>query len=178
MSKYFDSLCDAMDLLAQHPRAVFMGQSVACPGTAMFNTLKNVPMEKRLELPVFEDTQMGMAIGMAMNGELPICIFPRINFMLCAVNQLVNHLDKIPLYSHGGYKPKVIIRTAVATDNPLNPGPQHLGDYTDVFSRLLKNVTVFNLHSYYDSNVPCYQSAMDSKWSSLLVEHTGLYDLA
>jgi len=176
-SKYFDALCEAMAMLSQQPRAVFMGQSVSYPGTAMFQTLKDVPMEKRLELPVFEDTQLGMATGMALVGDLPICIFPRVNFLLCAINQLVNHLDKLPLYSHGGYNPKVLIRTAVATDKPLDPGVQHLGNYTEAIHRMLNKVEVFDLWEE-DWIVPAYRYAMKSSGSFLLVEHTELYGLS
>jgi pyruvate/2-oxoglutarate/acetoin dehydrogenase E1 component len=176
VSKYFDALCEAMAMLSQQPRAVFMGQSVQYPGTAMFQTLKDVPMEKRLELPVFEDTQMGMATGMALAGDLPICIFPRINFLLCAINQLVNHLDKLPLYSHGGYKPKVLIRTSVATDKPLDPGVQHLGNYTESIHRMLKTVAVYDLRHAH-AIVPAYRDAMNYG-STLLVEHTELYGLS
>src|SRR6516162_7203129 len=112
MSEYFDQLSKAMVAVAQHPRAVFMGQAVEYPGTAIFNTLKDVPKEKKLELPVAEDMQMGMAIGMSLNGELPICIYPRINFLLLAINQLVLHLDKLPLYSD--WKPNVLITKPIA----------------------------------------------------------------
>ncbi len=101
-----------------------MGQAVVDAGTAMSTTLQHIPIEKRLELPVAEEMQLGMAIGMSLSGALPICIYPRFNFLLLAVNQLVNHLDKLPLYST--YRPKVLIRTAVATGYPLDPGPQHL----------------------------------------------------
>ena len=54
-----------------------------------------ISLEKRIELPVFEETQMGMTLGMALNGSVPISIFPRWNFLILATNQIVNHLDKI-----------------------------------------------------------------------------------
>ena len=92
---------------------LFLGQAVACAGTAMTNTLKNVDRAKLLEMPVTEDLQMGMSIGMALNGMVPISIYPRWNFLLCAVSQVVSHLDKLSAMSDGGYQPKVIIRTGI-----------------------------------------------------------------
>ncbi len=174
VGSYFQELTKAMEMLARHPRAIFMGQSVAYPGTAMRNTLLNVPAEKLLELPVAEDMQMGMAIGMSLSGELPICIYPRINFMFLCLNQLVLHLDKLPLYGNG-YKPKVIIRTAVATAKPLDPGPQHLGDYSEQFSEMLDTVLVQRLLTP-DRIVPEYRAAMEREGSTLLVEYAELYD--
>lgn len=52
-----------MEWLASHGDTVFLGQAVEVPGTAMFNTLTQVPVAQKLELPVAEEMQMGMAIG-------------------------------------------------------------------------------------------------------------------
>ena len=169
---YFDELTNAMVMLAEDPRSIFMGQAVAFPGTAIFNTLHNVPMGKRLELPVFENTQLGMAIGMSLDGLLPICIYPRINFLLEAMSQLVQHLDKLPLYSK--YQPKVIIRTAVATPEPLDPGPQHLGDYSNAIQGMLTTIPVVKLYRTQDI-MPGYRGALERDGSTLLVEYTRNY---
>lgn len=171
-TQYFSELCCAMELLSQHPRSVFMGQSVQYPGTAMFNTLRNVPMEQRVELPVFEDCQLGLATGASLNGDLVVSLYPRINFLLLAMSQLVLHLDCIPRYS--AYRPKVIIRTAVATDQPLNPGPQHLSDYSQALRSMLRTVNVVSLFRA-EQIVPEYQKAMEVEHSTLLVEYSNQY---
>lgn len=164
-----------MELCAEQPRSVFVGQAVRFPGTAMFTTLKNVPMEKRVEFPVAEDMQLGFCTGMSLNGDFPIAIYPRINFLLLAINQLVLHLDKLPLYSK--YQPKVLVRTAIATDSPMNPGPQHLGDFTAAIQRMLDTVRVYSLE-YSDEIVPAYREALKFEGSSLIVEHTSKYGLS
>ena len=61
--------------------------------SSIYQSLINIPQEK-LELPVFEDTQMGMTLGLALEG-FPISCFPRFDFVLLGLNQLVNHMDKI-----------------------------------------------------------------------------------
>ena len=171
-SAYFTQLCLAMEMLSKHPRSVFMGQSVAYPGTAMFNTLRNVGHSKRVEWPVAEDMQLGVAIGSSLNGDLPICMYPRINFLLLAMSQLVLHLDAIPRYS--AYRPKVIIRTAIATDQPLDPGPQHVGEYAYALESMLKTVTVVRLNRAQDI-LPQYHAAMEREGSSLIVELLSQY---
>ena len=163
-----------MRLLANEPHTIFVGQGVACAGTTMTDTLAAVPREKLLEFPVAEDMQMGFAIGLALNGYLPICIYPRWNFLLLAANQLVNHLDRLPIYSAGRYMPKVIIRTSVPSIAPFNPGPQHDDDFTDAFLLMLRTVTVVRLERP-DQIVPCYVQAVQRPLSTLLVEHTALY---
>lgn len=139
----------------------------------MFRTLADVPIEKRLELPVVEDMQMGMAIGMSLSGHLPVCIYPRFNFLLLALNQLVLHLDKLPLM--GDYKPKVLVRTAVATSKPLYPGPQHIGNYTTALAHMLDTVAIDRLE-HADDIVPAYERALGRDGSTLLIEYHEKYD--
>ncbi len=174
--KYFDELCRAMEFLARDPRTMFLGQAVACPGTAMTNTLKNVAREKLLELPVTEDMQMGMSNGLALTGVVPVCIYPRWNFLLCAVSQVVGHLDKLPAMSNGGYQPKVIIRTGIGSERPLHPQFQHVGDYTDAFRLMCKNIEVIRLDEP-GQIFPAYQKALEREdgKSTIIVEYGDYY---
>lgn len=174
--KYFDELCRAMDYLARNPRVMFLGQAVACPGTAMTNTLKNVPRERLLELPVAEEMQMGMSTGLALTGLVPVSIFPRWNFLLLAVNQVVNHLDKLPDMSSGGYQPKVIIRTGIGSERPLHPQHQHVGDFTDAFRAMCRNIEVLRLEEPADV-FPAYQKALEREdgKSTIVVEYGDYY---
>jgi pyruvate/2-oxoglutarate/acetoin dehydrogenase E1 component len=119
--RYFDELKRSMEYLAQDPRVLFLGQAVACPGTGMSNTLRDVPLEKRWEMPVTEELQMGVTNGLALQGWVPVSIFPRWNFLLLAVNQLVNHLDKMGLLGNGGFQSKVVVRTSIGSERPLHP---------------------------------------------------------
>ncbi len=172
---YFAELCRAMSLVAQYPAAIFMGQGVARHGgTSMSQTFAGVPEAKLLEIPVAEDMQMGMATGMAIGGLLPICAFPRWNFFLLSWNQLVNHLDRLPIYSAGGYKPRVIIRVATPSTKPFNPQSQHDDDFTESLDLMLRTVSVVTLPLSSDI-VLAYQQAMRADGSTVLVEFTDLY---
>lgn len=175
-SSYFEELLRSMTWLGQQPNTVFMGQAVAYPGTAMTATLAQVPPEKLLELPVMEDAQLGMSTGMALDGMVPISIYPRWNFLLLATNQLVLHLDKLPIYSNGGYKPKVIIRTAVASRTPLDPQVQHLGDFSEAYRRMLRTVEIIDLDKT-EMIFSAYRKAYEREdgRSTLIVERTDRY---
>ena len=175
--RYFDELKRAMNWLAEQDNTLFVGQAVAVPGTAMFNTLKEVPEHQRIELPVFEDTQMGMSLGMTFAGKRVISVFPRWNFLLCATNQLVNHVDKYKLMSEGEGTPSLIIRTSVGSERPLFPGHQHIGNYSEAFRTMLKNVDVVELkepEQIFDG----YKNAYERKdgRSTLLVEFGDYYN--
>jgi pyruvate/2-oxoglutarate/acetoin dehydrogenase E1 component len=172
MGAYFDALCGTMHALGAYPNSIFLGQAIANPGTGMSASFKDVPRDKLVELPVFEDCQLGMSIGLSLAGQLPISVFPRWNFLVCAANQLVNHLDKIQLYS--AFTPRVIIRVAVGTDQPLNPGPQHLGDFTWGFRSILKTVRIVQLE--HASEIPgAYYEAALHGGSTILVEYPEMY---
>jgi len=175
--KYFDELKRSMDYLAQDPRTVFMGQAVAVPGTAMSNTLKDVPPSRLIELPVAEEMQMGMTTGMALTGMVPVSIFPRWNFLLVAVSQLVSHLDKVDVMSNGGYKAKAIIRTGVGAQRPMHPQHQHIGDFTDVFRSMCTTIEVIRLEEPEDI-FPAYERALlrDDGRSTIIVEYGDYYN--
>lgn len=157
----------AMLMLAADERTVFVGQSVRYDGATMYHTLKGVPMEKRLEMPVIEDFQLGFCLGLSLRGKLPICIYPRFDFLLLAMNQLVLHLDRF--CEMGDFRPKVIVRTRVGPKAPLNAGPQHCNDYTQALSLMLRNVRVVKLTEAPDV-VPAYQRALYAAESTLLIE--------
>ena len=158
---------DAMTWLSEQPDTLFLGQGVAYPGTKLSASFEGVPPEKRIEMPVAEQLQLGISIGLALEGFVPISVFPRINFLLCAMDMLVNHLDKLPLYSD--YRPKVIIRTAVGSNQPLDAGPQHTGDFGYALSRMLESVTVHRLLQV-DDIMSEYRGAYRAKSSTLIVE--------
>ena len=172
---YKEEVKKAMKILGENPKTIFLGQTVEYKGSAMFGSLEDVSSEKKIELPIIEDTQMGMSIGLSLGGFIPICVFPRMDFMICAMNQLVNHLDKTKEMSNGEFTPKVIIRTMIGGTQPLYPGCQHCSDYTEALKLLLKDVDVVKLENPEDI-VPAYQRALESDRSTLLIEVADLYN--
>ena len=154
-------------MLAADERTLFVGQSVAFDGATMYHSLKGVPMEKRLEFPVVEDMQLGFCIGLSLRGRIPVCIYPRFDFLLLAMNQLVLHLDRF--CEMGDFRPKVIVRTRVGPKQPLNAGPQHSGDYTHALYLMLRNVRVMKLTEAADV-MPAYHRALYASESTLLIE--------
>src|SRR3990167_8123302 len=169
---YQDEVTKAMAGLARHPRTIFVGQAVEYDGQRLHATLQDVSKDKRIEMPVCEDFQMGFCTGLALEGFIPISIYPRWDFLLLAANQLINHLDKIPLLS--GFKPKVIVRTAVGSKTPLDPGHQHTQDYTQQFRTMLHWVRVMEIETA-GMVQEVYERALNCERSVIVVEHMRLY---
>lgn len=172
---YRDEMTRTMTMLGQHPDTLFLGQSILFRGTQMYSTLKDVPDSKKIEMPVAEQMQMGQSIGLSLMGYVVVSIYPRMDFLLLAFDQLINHLDKIELLSEGRFKPRVIIRTSVGGKKNLNPGLQHLGDYHKELKTMCSNIPVFYLDKA-EKIYSSYEYALKSEKSSILIELGDAYD--
>ncbi|OGX36429.1 MAG: hypothetical protein A3C36_02965 [Omnitrophica WOR_2 bacterium RIFCSPHIGHO2_02_FULL_52_10] len=175
--KYFDELKRTMEWLARQPKTFFLGQTVAGPGTFMFQTLRDLPPEKTLEMPINESFQMQFSIGLALAGYIPISVYPRQNFLLIATADMVNMLDKLPAISANAVRPKMIIRVATGPDAPVHPGHQHVGNYAEAFRRMMNWVDVIELEEP-EEIFPAYKHALereDNK-ATMLIEHGNYYN--
>lgn len=160
----------AMLLLASHSSSIFIGQNVLYDGNIMFHHLEGIDTTKRIELPVCEELQLGISIGLSLQGFLPISIYPRMDFLLRSMDQLVNHLDKLEEMTYKQFRPKIIIRTRVGPKYSLNAGPQHTQDHTEALCKMLTNIEIFKITNL-DNIISSYSSALYSSRSSLVVEN-------
>jgi len=173
-SLYKDALTNAMTFLGQQDNTVFIGQQVLWHGNPMSTTIGDVPKDKLIELPVMEESQMGMSLGMAMAGKFVITFYPRWDFLICATNQLVNHVDKIGLMSQDKWNPNMIIRLGKGSDKPLDPGHQHRGNYFEEFKSMCPN-TKFHDLLVHDNVETIYKNAYNEGGVHVIVEYPELY---
>lgn len=171
---YKEEVFKGMEILNSHPKTIFMGQAIEYKGTALTHQVKNFPPEKLLELPVAEELQAGIALGLALEGYIPVSLYPRMNFIILAMNQIVNHLDKWEAMSMGESKPKVIMKAVVGSQYPLDPGHQHKANYAQSFKDACTNIDIVEL-LYPEEIVPAYEQALKSDRSTLIIEHGDLY---
>ena len=171
-SPYKDALTNAMTELAKLEDTIFIGQQIVYAGNPMSTTLGEVPKEKMIEVPVMEETQMGMSLGLAITGKRVVTFYPRWDFIVSAANQLINHVDKFELMT--GKKLNLIIRLGKGSDTPLDPGHQHKGNYFEEFKSICKNIEFHDLKSWQDIEL-AYQYAIKEGGVHLLVEYPELY---
>ena len=169
--KYSEEIVKAMSMLADNPKTIFIGQAVEYEGTGLYDSLSHIPKDKRMELPVAEYLQSGLANGMAIEGLIPISTFPRWNFLLMGTDQIVNHLDKFKSMSNGRLTPKVIIRVAVGSEQPVDPQCQHKGNFAEAFRNMTTNTEIIELIEPEDI-LPAYTKALNRKdnVNTILVE--------
>lgn len=154
---YNNELKRAMNWLGEQDNILILGQAVTYSGTGCYDSLTEVPDSKKLEFPVAENLQIGVSTGLALNGFVPVSVVPRWNFLLCATDQIVNHLDKMMLMGEN-CKPKVIIRVAVGSELPVDPQDQHKGNFSDAFRLMCKTIDIIECKEIEDI-MPAYQLA-------------------
>tara|TARA_R110000803_G_scaffold45587_4_gene96009 strand:+ start:2865 stop:3401 length:537 start_codon:yes stop_codon:yes gene_type:complete len=169
--KYSEEIVKAMSMLADNPKTIFIGQAVEYEGTGLYDSLSHIPKDKRMELPVAEYLQSGLANGMAIEGLIPVSTFPRWNFLLMGTDQIVNHLDKFKSMSNGKLTPRVIIRVAVGSEQPVDPQCQHKGNFAEAFRNMTTNTEIIELNEAEDI-LPAYTKALnrEDNVNTILVE--------
>ena len=172
LSPYKDELTKSMTWLAEQNNVIFIGQQIVYAGNPMSTTLTNVPKDLMIEVPVIEETQMGMSLGLAMAGKTVVTFYPRWDFIILAVNQLVNHIDKYKLMT--GKQANIIIRLGKGSDKPLDPGHQHKGNYLEQFKAMCPNITFWDLKNK-DDIFESYLSAYKHQGVHVMVEYPEMY---
>jgi pyruvate/2-oxoglutarate/acetoin dehydrogenase E1 component len=171
---YKEQLTESMTILGQREDTIFIGQQIVWAGNPMSGTLINVPKEKMIEMPVMEDSQMGMSLGLSLTGKFVITFYPRWDFLICASNQLISHVDKIKLMSNNEWNPNMIIRVGKGSDKPIDPGHQHKGNYLEEFKSLCKNIEFHDLKTPSDVEL-AYKYVTKEGGIHILVEYPELY---
>ena len=169
-SSYKDAVFMAMKELGD-AGAIFIGYNVA-RGDAM-GTLRSVSSDQKLETPVAENLMAGLGIGMSFEGFYPVVYFERHDFMLGAMDALINHIDKIERISHGEFKVPILIRAVTADAGPFYSGITHSQDFTNI---LRVGVELPVLDPMDGSQVlNAFRQAYQSKSPVIVVERKSLY---
>lgn len=168
MITYKQAIKDSMEMIAKDPKAVFVGYNLLY-GSKIYGTMADIPKDKIYEFPVSEQLMAGVATGLALEGWLPVLIFERMDFMLLAADQIINHLSKIEYLSGGQFNPKVIIRAIVGYNKPFDPGIQHLQNYARFFRSHCSFPVNECTSSYHVTDF--YKDALSMSRSRMIIEY-------
>lgn len=168
---YKDDITTAMTELGREPKTCVVGYNTL-HGKAG-GTLSGFPEDRITETPLAENCMAGIAIGMSLDGWLPLLWVERADFLLCMMDALYNHLARIKDLSDGIHKPAAIIRVAVGnTQAPLFTGVTHTRDYSDALTAI-GTIDVIRLTN--KEFIPrCYAYALDEikkGKSTIMVEY-------
>lgn len=103
-------------LLASDPRVFIIGQGLWSPwyvGASMTDLDKEFGRDRVIDTPVSENATTGAAVGAALTGMRPIVVHPRMDFMLLAVDPIVNQAANWAYLFGGRTGVPVVIRAII-----------------------------------------------------------------
>lgn len=114
---------------------------ILCEGVddGFYGTLTNISRDfadQCIELPCSENASVGMALGAAPYGILPIVCFQRVEFALLALEQLFNNGSKVSFLTAGKRKTPSLFRLVIGRG--WGQGPSHSQSLEGVFAQLPK----------------------------------------
>ena len=111
---YGTAILSAFEYLLKNYREVFViGQGLWSPwyvGNTMTDLDKKFGVERIIDTPVSESATTGAAVGASLAGMKPIVVHPRIDFMLYAMDAVVNQAANWSHMFGGQANPNVTIR--------------------------------------------------------------------
>lgn len=103
-------------LLKTYPNVFTIGQGLWSPwyvGSSMTDLDKEFGQDRVIDSPISELATTGVALGASLFGYRPIVIHPRMDFMLLAVDQIVNQAAKWCHMLGGQVSPSFVIRAII-----------------------------------------------------------------
>lgn len=103
-------------LLERYPEVFVIGQGLWSPwyvGNSMTDLDKKFGVHRVIDTPVSESACTGAAVGAALAGMKPIVVHPRMDFMLYAMDAIVNQAAKWSHMTGGQASPGVTIRSII-----------------------------------------------------------------
>ena len=124
-------------LLEKYPQVFVVGQGLWSPWY-VGNTMKDLDLkfgkDRIIDTPVSESAVTGMAVGASLSGGLPIVVHPRIDFMLYAMDAIVNQAAKWSHMTGGQSHPSLTIRGIINRGG--EQGAQHSQSLHSWFSHI------------------------------------------
>lgn len=125
------------DCMKKDKRTILFGEGIDDPGS-MFGTTKGVkklfPKNRVFEMPLSENLFIGAAIGASYFGDRVIVNLQRVEFLLLAMEQLINNAAKSSYISNGKLNVPIVIRAVVGRG--WGQGPEHSQSLESMFSMI------------------------------------------
>jgi acetoin:2,6-dichlorophenolindophenol oxidoreductase subunit beta len=176
---YREALARSMrDILAKRKNSIIYGLGVT-DFTGIFGTTlgleKEFGPERVFDTPLSEEAMTGFAAGAALNGLYPVHTHIRVDFMMLAMNQLINSIAKYK-YMYGElFELPMLVRSIIGRS--WGQGAQHSQSLQAMFAHV-PGLTVV-MPSSAQSALNSYEYAANNYRSPVIsLEHRLLYDLS
>jgi pyruvate dehydrogenase E1 component beta subunit len=156
-------------------RVFLMGEDIGAYGGAYAVTrgfLEEYGPERIKDTPIAESVIVGAAVGAAMGGLRPIVEIMTINFLLLAIDQVVNHAAKLRYMSNGQITVPIVIRTVTGGGGQL--GATHSQSF-ESWLATVPGLKVAVPSDPYDA-LGLFRTAMSDEDPVVFAEHALLYN--
>ncbi|MDD3110308.1 MAG: alpha-ketoacid dehydrogenase subunit beta [Eubacteriales bacterium] len=136
--KYSKAIRDAItEEMRRDPRVFVMGEDVERFG-GVFGCTLGIPEEfgsdRIRSTPISEAAFVGAGLGMAITGARPVVELQYVDFIMCAMDQLVNQIAKIHYMSNGRMKVPYTLRVQQGCGR--GNGAQHAQSFESLFANI------------------------------------------
>lgn len=125
------------DAMKVDKNIILFGEGIDDPAS-MFGTTKDIkklfPNNRVFEMPLSENLFIGAAIGASYFGDRVVVNLQRVEFLLLAMEQLINNAAKSSYISYGRLKVPIVIRLVVGRG--WGQGPEHSQSLESLFSMI------------------------------------------
>ncbi len=175
---YRDALYQSMhNALENDSNVVIMGQGVDDHKGTFGSTLglaEKFGADRVFDTPLAEEGMAGIAVGAALNGLYPIQTHIRADFVLLAMNQIINLAAKYRYMFGGRFEVPMLIRTVVGRS--WGQGAQHSQSLQSLFAHI-PGLTVI-MPASAQSILSCYPYIISHYRNPVItIEHRLMYDL-
>ena len=160
--------------MARDENVFVFGEEVAAWGgsfTVTQGLLDEFGGRRVLDTPIAEQGIVGLAVGAAIGGLRPVAEIMTINFIMLAMDQIVNHAAKLRYMSGGQVTVPLVIRTPGG--GGLQMGAQHSQSLESFFLHV-PGLVVIAPSTPYDAK-GLLKSAIRSPDPVIFVEHESIY---
>ena len=138
MTSYSEAILEGFKYLLDNYKEVFViGQGLWSPwyvGNSMKDLDKIYGKKRIIDTPVSENAVTGAAVGASLCGTKPIVVHPRMDFMLYAMDPIINQAAKWSYMYGGQANPNVTIRSIVNRGG--EQGAQHSQLLHSIFAHI------------------------------------------
>lgn len=174
---YGEAVREAIDQsMGDDPSVFIIGEGVPDPKN-IFGTTKGLldkyGKNRVLDMPLSENALTGVCIGAALQGMRPIMVHQRIDFMLLALDQIINHAAKLHYMFGGKISVPIVIRAIIGRG--WGQGAQHSQNLQAIFAHI-PGLKVVMPSTPYDAKGLLLASIQDNN-PVIFIEHRWLHDI-
>ncbi len=153
---------------------IVLGQGVDDPNGTLGTTrglVREFGPERVFDTPLSEDGMAGFAVGLAIAGLRPVHVHIRMDFLLLAMNQIINMAAKMRYMFGGVFSVPLVIRSMIGKS--WGQGPQHSQSLYPLFMNI-PGLKIVAPSTPYDAKGCLIASIRDNN-PVIFIEHRLLY---